>query len=431
MFDRRGRTLARGQSMNPLERIRTSISSLERARKCLDDRSDREIVKQLGLVLERFRDPESAARRRLETELPETSGFSAEMVRAGLDLAFDPWTSDALERLVAKELGSGSNALSRAGFERTSVLLAGSIPMPSVLSILLPLVLRSPVLCKPASRDPLTPQVVADTLREVDPQLGDCVAVVPFDGDLEAANRAFHASPCISATGSDETIARVHALLRPEQRRVFYGHRISIGLVDLATLGPDDVEGLAIDIALWDQLGCLSPVVFFLVGGPEGAADTFAEDLAARLEALEARWPRGSIEPPVAAAIVGERADAEMRAALGQRTRLYASVGTAWSVVLERDFTLRSAPLHRFIRLVEVDHRDTLKAALATVAPHLAGVAMTGFEKERPTLFEQIFALGASRICAAGCLQTPPLDWRRDNQPLLLGMTKFGNHETG
>ncbi|MCP5045212.1 MAG: hypothetical protein GY944_29650 [bacterium] len=415
--------------MSAVERIQTAVDSLARARKRLDERNDHEIVQCIGQVRERFRDPTSSCRRELEAKLPAATGFAQQTVRAGLDRGFEPWTAEALERLVADELGSLSTSLSITGYERTSVLLAGSIPMPSVLSILLPLVVRSPVLCKPASRDPITPGLLIDTLREVDALLADCVAVVPFDASDQAANQAFYASPCISATGSDETIATVERFLASGQQRVLYGHRVSVSVVDLAASTPDDVEALAIDIALWDQLGCLSPVLFHLVGGPEGSADAFAEALAEQLATLERRWPRGQIEPEAAAAIATERADAQMRAALDQGTRTIASPGTQWTVVLERDSLPRPAPLHRFIRLVSLPDRDALREALAPVSPHLAGVSLVGFASDRENLVEELFAFGASRVCAAGRLQAPPLGWRRDNQPLLLGMTRLGNHE--
>ncbi|MCH7600438.1 MAG: hypothetical protein IH973_11835 [Myxococcales bacterium] len=421
--------------MNSAERIASTIESLSQARGRLRERTDAEILGGLGNVLKRFRDASSTCRKELEAKLPAASGFAPATVRAGLELGFEPWTGESLERLANAELHPHAQAGTwlAHGYPVTSVLLAGSIPMPSVLSILLPLVLRSAVLCKPASRDAITPSLVVDAIREVDPLLADCVGIVPFEKDDAEANRAFYSTPCVVATGSDETISEVDRYLAPRQRRVFYGHRVSIALIDLSRLGDTrftELAGnLAMDIALWDQLGCLSPVAFYLVGGADGDPENFAQALGVALASAQERLPRGAVAPETAARIARERTAAEMRAALDGKTRVIASAGTEWTVVLESDTQLRSAPLNRFIRLVPLESRGMLPATLTSLAPHLAGVALAGFEPDREDVIRQLFEAGASRVCAPGRLQAPPIDWRRDNQPLLLGMAMLGNRE--
>ncbi|MDP6980787.1 MAG: acyl-CoA reductase [Myxococcota bacterium] len=397
----------------------------------LRSRGASERLKHLGDLLECFRDPESRARRDLESRLPAATGFTPETLRAGIELGFAPWTADALERLYAAEVaphGSASQVRS-SGAPHTAVLLAGSIPMPSVLSIVLPLAIGSPVLCKPASRDDTTARIVADALGEIDPFLAECVAITPFDAQNDDASSAFFSAPCVSATGSDETIDAIHRWLGPHQRRVLYRHRVSVAVVDLANVTREDVVQLALDIALWDQLGCLSPVVFHLVGGAEGADEDFAAALATELAALETRLPRGAIDPAAAVVIANERADAEMRAALGQPVSLHASEGTHWTVVLEHSAESRPAPLHRFIRLVALPDRVALREALGRLVPHLAGVALVGFRDRREEIVDVCVEFGASRVCEAGRLQAPPIDWKRDNQPLLLGMTSLATVE--
>ena len=154
--------------MIPSERIATAVARLTQARERLNQRTDAERIGSLASVLEHFRDSSSTCRQELEAKLPGASGFAPATVRAGLELGFEPWSGEALERLANDELNlrSQRGAWNARGYPVTSVLLAGSIPMPSVLSILLPLVLRSSVLCKPASRDPITPALVVDAIRE-------------------------------------------------------------------------------------------------------------------------------------------------------------------------------------------------------------------------------------------------------------------------
>lgn len=404
------------------KRIKLATSTLHQM-------TDDEIVGALARVFDVWRDPSSPGRRELQAKLPSASGFSEESVQIGTQLGFAPWTGESFRKLVDAELGpaDANGRRSVRGYELTSVLLAGSIPMPSLLSVVLPLVLRSPVLCKPASRDLITPALIADSIRAIAPRLADCVAITPFDKNDSEASRAFYASACISATGSNETIAQVNRQLSSAQGRLTYDHRVSIAVIE-NTPGSHNgqakrVDALALDIALWDQLGCLSPVSSYLVGGDRNENERFAAELARALERAQTQWPRGVVSTEAAAMIARERSEAEMRCALGRNTQLLASKGsTQWTVVLEDDHEQRPAPLHRFIRLHSVADIDALPNALTPLAPHLAGVALSGFGTDHDSLAQRLLALGASRVCALGELQTPPIDWPRDNQPLLQGL---------
>lgn len=402
---------------------------VKRAASTLHQMTDDEIVGALARVFDAWRDRNSPGRRELQAKLPAASEFSEESVRIGTESGFAPWSGESFRKLVDSELGpvDANGRRSVRGYELTSVLLAGSIPMPSLLSVALPLVLRSPLLCKPASRDLVTPALIADSIRAVEPRLAACIAITPFDKDDSDASRAFYASACVSATGSNETIAQVNQQLSADQARLTYDHRVSIAVIENTPTrhdGPTEhVEALALDITLWDQLGCLSPVSIYLVGGGRGENERFATELALALERAGTRWPRGAASTEAAAMIARERSEAEMRAALGRSTQLLASKdSTQWTVVLEDDCEQRPAPLHRFIRLHPVSGVDALFDALAPLAAHLAGVALAGFDTVRDTLAQRLLTLGASRVCAPGELQTPPIDWPRDNQPLLRGL---------
>jgi len=413
--------------MKPAE-IDARLSALSEAGETLRRRPAHETLSVLAQVMDGWSDARSPWRRDLAEQLPPATGFSRETVEAGLERALDGWTGAALLGRVEREIGSperldtpGEQMI--AGFETTAVLLAGSIPMPSLLEIIAPLVLRSPVLAKAAARDPVTPRLVADSIAHFDAGLGACVDVVDFPGDDAACMQAFLSAECISATGSDETIASVRARVAPPRRLLVAGHRRSV-----AALGPEAVAGdarvraceaVAVDVALWDQQGCLSPVALYVVSPDGDAAAVVAATLAEALDATESSWPRGSIDPAAAAAVSRERAEAEMRAAAGRSVRVFASEGTAWTVILEDDTSPRPAPLHRFVRVVPVAEEAALRSALAPHRRHLAAVAIDGFGAESAALARALADLGVSRICPVGSLQSPPLDWPHEGRDLI------------
>jgi hypothetical protein len=389
-----------------------------------------EILDALGQVLELWRDPSSPPRDALSKQLPEATGFSEPVVRAGLDHALVPFGRDALFALVESELGgvAALEAFAQAvpvrlvsGFDATALILAGALPTPTLVAMLAPLVLRSPVLVKPASRDPVTAGIVA---------------MAPIaSSDAESLGALLEAE-CVVATGSDATVAALAARVAPSQRFVGYGHRLSVAALGADAQSGDALaeamRGLAVDVALWDQQGCLSPLALYVVGGGAEAPDRAAEALAAALAEAAERLPRGRPDAAAAALVSHERAEAEMRAAAGARVAVHAGPGTSWTVVREADARHRRAPLERFVRVHPVADEAALLDTLGPLAPHLAAVGCAGFDPGRlGALAPALAGLGASRICPLGSMQAPPLAWCHDGRGVLAPLARFCDREAG
>ncbi len=383
----------------------------------LQSRSASEVLAVLCDLLDAWSDPASVWRTRLERELPGATGFSPEVVREGLSRGLAAFTGDRLRELVARELRPGD-----LGFPLTSVLLAGSIPMPSLLSLVLPLVLRSPVLAKTASRDPVSPHVFAETIGELDAELRRCIDVVSFPGEDADCSRVLLSSDCVVATGSDETMSEIERRVPAHTRLIRHGHAMSVAALGPETDADKDLSDaavrLALDISLWDQLGCLSPLAVFVEDAAGGRSEQLAASLADALAHAQERLPRGEIAPASAAAIAHERDEARMRAAAGQRIVVHASADTSWTAVLEPDAQWRPVPLHRFVRIHPVDSREALLEALAPLHRHLACVGLEGFAEAGPEIARTLCERGASRVCRFGEMQSPPLGWERGNSPL-------------
>ena len=235
----------------------------------------------LERVLEGWSDPGSAWRRELAGRLPAHAGFSAATVHKGLAMGLEHWRGSALEAIVKREIGDpgrldAAGPAVITGFDHTVCILAGSIPMPTIQALLLPLALRSPVLAKSASRDDLTARALAQSLAEIDPLLGRCVEVVDFDSSNEEASARLLESPCIVAMGSDATLAKLREKVRPHQRWVGYGHRLSVVVKGARASNDAWAESMALDIALWDQSGCLSPAAIYVVGDLSDADESAA-----------------------------------------------------------------------------------------------------------------------------------------------------------
>jgi Acyl-CoA reductase (LuxC) len=417
--------------------LRARVAFLRRAGAALRRRPAREIVAALEQLLETWRDPGSKWRVALETDLAAASGFAVPTLQEGLARGLEHWSGSALCDLIERELGGverldSVSHIGVTGFDLTAVSLAGSIPMPSLLAVLAPLVLRSPVLVKTASRDPVTAALVARSIGEIDAELGRCVEVLDVRRERAADLEAFWQADCVVASGSDETLARIASRVRPPKRLVAHGHRVSVAL-----LGGDATRGepleraadaLARDIALWDQLGCLSPIALYVVGGDAEAPARAAAALARALAQAASRWPRGRVDPDAAVAFAQEHAATALRAAASGAVQVHAGAELAWVVVCEADAAPRTAPLHRFVRVHPVADTSALAAALTPLARHLAAVGMAGFAAPEP-LVRLLGSLGASRVCPLGEMQAPPLAWHHDGRGVLAPLARYTDCE--
>ena len=189
---------------------------------------------------------------------------------------------------------------------------------------------------------------------------------------------------------------------------VAYGPRTSLGAVargaDPAALAP----GLARDVALFDQRGCLSVAAVY-VEGSEEEARKWARALARAARALAVRWPPGPVDPETAGAVQQVRAEAELRALARYEVAPELAAGT---VVVEPNATFQPTPGLRTVRVHPIPDLIRLPELLAPWRDRLQGVALVG-NPETPgdRLRVALRDLGISRITEPGKLQHPDALW--------------------
>jgi len=396
--------------------VRAAAARLRAAGAELRRRPRRDLVALLGTLLEALRDPASAIRKRLADELPAATGFHPATLAAGLDAGFARWTAHAFAELVDSELGSSRGRVA-AGFPLTAVVLGGAIPMPSVLQLLAPLALGSPVLVRPGAHDPVTARAVASELERLEPALGRCLEVVSFAHSDAEAMLALSEADCVVATGSDDAVAAIATRVRPWQRFVGYGHRLSIALLGRAGAGREAFAAVARDTALWDQLGCLSPLALYAVGWRWEERAAFLDELESAFAKQAELWPVGRIASRDAALRANEITTFELRAAASSDAELRRERAGRWALLAEREAAFRGSPLYRALRVHFVPDTAAAVAAIAPAARHLACVGFGGTES---SAVDALATLRPSRICALGEMQSPPISWCHDGQGVLL-----------
>lgn len=431
--------------------ITEACQTLKRNRaQYLAQRSTDSLVRALCGVAEAWLNPDNSFRRLALESGPEKTGFAGMTLQKGLDNFFRQFTPGNFQALLAQELGDarrldrfvadggGANRLALAvGSEFLVHIAAGNIPNPALMSMVLGLLTRSAQFVKCAHGAEFLPRLFAHSLYEADPKLGACLEIAGWRGgqaELEAA--LFAEADCVTATGSDETLASIRARLPVKTRFLGYGHRVSFGFVAHEVLtgsyAGKIVSRAADDVVAWNQLGCLSPHVIYVQTGGEMSPERFAEMLADELERREQTEPRGELPAERAASIASRRDIYAVRAAHSPETTRHwcSNSSTAWTVVYESDARFQLSCLNRFIYVKPVrDLAEALQYA-ETVRGQVSTVGLGVPEHRMEELAMQLARCGVTRVCPLGGMQNPPLTWRHDGRPALGDLVTWTDLET-
>ena len=439
--------------------IADACHTLKRNReKYLAARPTEEIVKILCDVAVEWRQPENKFRR-LALELgPEQTGFSKATLARGLDEFFARFTPENFAALLAQEFGEAVNVtggewrvtgeaaatrhpsrITRHFWSSPELLVhitAGNLPNPALMSLTLGLLTRSAQFVKCASGASLLPRLFAHSIYELDRKLGACIELAEWRGghlELEAA--LFAEADCVTATGSDETLAAIRARLPEKIRFIGHGSRVSFGFVTREVLREETIAEVvrraADDVTAWDQNGCLSPHCFYVEERGLVESDQFAERLAVELAQREAGEPRGKISVAESAAIASRRSLYESLAAHRGDTKLWASPdSTAWTVVFEHEVRFRLSPLNRFIFVKPVPDVAAVLQGVDELRGKISTAGIAAPPEKMAELARQFARHGVTRICPLGAMQTPPLTWRHDGRPVLGDWVTWTDFET-
>ena len=430
--------------------IAAACDTLKRNRvKYLLPRSTDAIVKILCEVAAEWLQPENQFRKLALEFGPAETGFSKPILEKGLDGFFRQFTLENFHSLLEQELGhaqrldqfvadeaeKSNRSATVHGPEFLVHIAAGNLPNPALMSLTLGLLSRSAQFMKCASGASLLPRLFAHSLYQIDPKLAACLEIAEWrGGNHELENELFAHADCLTATGSDETLAAIRARLPAKVRFVGYGQRVSFGFVTREVLREETVAEIvsraADDVIAWDQNGCLSPHVIYVEERGAVESDKFAELLAVELAKREAAEPRGKISVEESAAIASRRAIYETIAAHRADAKIWSSQNsTAWTVVFEHDVRFQFSCLNRFIFVKPVPDVATVLQGVDEIHGKVSTLGIAAPPEKMQELALRFARWGATRICPLGQMQNPPLTWRHDGRPALGDLVTWTDFE--
>jgi hypothetical protein len=425
-----------------IETIRAAVSRTREARERLQQhRSTDAVISVLAQTAKNWLDPSSPWRKRAVEFAPKHMGFSEAMVQEAIDLTFGPINYESLGELLDRELGNRrvldefclrGRLQSRAIPPRLLVhFLAGNVPMPGIVSICCGLLLRTANLVKVSPRDPVFPSLFIESVREVDAELADCVASTDWSrSELELTQTALEDADAVIAYGDDHTISALRQLAAPQARFLGYGHKLSFGVVAKEAMTEENLPHLAqaaaFDASVYDQLGCLSPHVYYVEERGQLGPRKFAAALAEAMAAYQAHIPRGQLSVGEAAQNAKFRTCYEFRAASDKRVGVWASAtGNDWTVIYDDSPSFIPSCLNRTIFVKPTDGYKRVLDAIQKIASNVSTVGVAPMHERAAGFASDLARMGVHRVCPIGQMQRPPLSWHHDGRPNLADLVSW------
>lgn len=374
-----------------LERLMRHLSTL--GVEALNELQDVEISAVWEEAVAAFLDPGSDERRALDPAMTRLSCLSPAGLQAALEVVLGGVRGPAVLDLVEQA------ATAERGPSPLVAILSSNLPGLAVQSLLPALLLRRPILLKSPSSEPLFTPAFVRALTRRKSQLGEAIAAITWPGGdptleapvLEAAGR-------LLAYGETGAIASLER--RAPDKVYAYGPKASLAVLGSDVRASTVAQGLARDIVLFDQRGCLSIQAIYTAGDAVGLARALADELATAARAI----PPGPPDPVFAAAVQQIRMEAALRGL--QTADLPIEVG---SVVVEPHSAFQPSPGLRTIRIHPIENLGELPEILASWAGRLQGAALSGDDAWR--LQPDLEAIGVSRCATPGELQAADATW--------------------
>jgi hypothetical protein len=346
------------------------------------------------------RSAQGAAARR---ELPRTTGLSREMVDWGLRQTCGQLTATLLRRQLSRGVTVTATAVSP---RLVTLVLAGNVFTAGLPPILLALLHGSALVIKASQQERGFPRRFLAALRTADPRLARSVRLLTVPGEDASLDIAFRESDLVVGFGSDSTMAALRHRVPPPTSLREHGHGIGVGYVSRALLrdtrtAKRAATALALDVAAYDQRGCLSPQTVWVENGGPIEIRGFAALLAGALGECERKLPRGQLPPRAAAEQVQWRGVA---AATGEIWD-----GGRFAVAYRGRRELSPTPGWRNIELCDCHGPAEMISEVLPLGRHLKAIGVGGDQE----LFQEVAKLLPASLCPRlsrlGAMQRVPL----------------------
>ena len=401
----------------------------QQSQRTLKTYSTVQIIEVIDAAIARLLDRDDPYRRKMEDLLPVITGYDAEIVRLGLTRYLKTFRKPELLRFLAEDFSNpqildGFQPLIKGGFGRAygpdvlAHIWAGNVPGLPLWSLVSGLLVKAGNIGKTSSAEPLFAVWVAQVLAEVDPDLGECLAIMWWRGGTVGPETALLGEADVAlGFGSNHTLNQIRLRTPVTTRFLAYGHKVSFSVISAPALDAQKVASTArlavADIIRYDQQGCYAPQVMFVERNGAVSPELFAQFVARELSVGEHKHPRRKLDIAQQNSISSWIFDEEI---VSESCVISDSSGT-WAVSFQgEDLTFQPGALNRTIRIIAV---DDIAQVPAIIRPFKLLLQTAGLAVPPDALYTLAAALGAAgvtRITALGDMTSPEAGWHHDGR---------------
>ncbi len=383
--------------------------------------SPERIAVRLARAVARWNDPDDPLYEEARSRLVEEDGVSEPMADLALRWLAEDATEAACLRLaeaIARPPPSPGPPPRPVRPRLALVSLAASVPTAPLRALAEPLLAGIPTLARTPRRGAALASLLEHTWNGHEEAPAPALRVVSWPRDDAACwHRVLRQVEVVSAYGSDATMASIASRLPHDVRWLPHGHGLSVSVVDLDTVGTarhsDTARSVALDVAAFDQLGCLSPHAVLVRCMERDAARAFGMRLFEEgLAPLATSLPRASLDTEAGAAQLAWRTVAAVRGDLWE--------GDGFAVSFEGEEAPRIGPGYRNVQVLHVPAEGGAAGLLHRLhgwLPHLKCVGFCGASDQAVALLDAFCAAGAPiSLVPSGRMQRPAFDAPMDGR---------------
>lgn len=348
-------------------------------------------------------------------ELEASTGWSGLHLAEAVRRAFSPFDNVALAELAGDrpehKADNGPDLLA---------IIAGRVPALTAKVLFHGLCSGVGVILKPSSAEPVFARLLVKSMNAAAPEVPVSLAPV----DRRHLDELVGTVPLCLVYGSDETVASILAA-RPNLRTLAGPHMESFAIVFASALTDDTAartiaDKIALDTAIYDQSGCLSPVAVLVQSGGAITTSRFAGYLLESL--VESPLKTGAYRPELLAPVRLFLQESSLL--YGHDAVLTGPEGIPPAVIISN--VLRPSPGMRTMQIIEFQTNNgpasrppDLAALLPGLQSRVQGISIaTGSPDnaladpaETTALLAANPAYRPNYLCAPGFLQDPPALW--------------------
>lgn len=437
------------EAIQVADRVRAASLAARRTHRAAD------VVTAVGRATRRLVDPGDSIGAAAVDAVRHASGCSRRAAAELLERNAEGWTSPELSALIRSELGelavldeprpdpSASGRRRRAaGPPVLHLVLAGNVPGVAVTAVIRALLVRSGVLCKLPASEPWLVGLFARALHDEDPDLAATIAATwwPADNPGPVAHEWTKRSGKVVIYGGPDAVRALRARTPPTIPLLEYGPRV--GAVVLGLDATDaDLRGLARDTCAYDQAGCVSPRLVYVLGDRGGSSEPAREEapshpVVALIERLATALSEevgrlGEVFTTDEEAVDIRAARARLQFGTEGGGRAWGPEDLGWTILHRAVPGAYSEPLPRVLWVYELTAVEELREMRSVLEGRLQALGVAGVADDvRRRAEELAVELGVSRVTPPGAMAWPPADWRHDGRMQLMPLLRWTDFES-